>query len=144
MTPSEIKRILSGLGIRPDKRHGQHFLTDDRLLRRQADYAEISDSSTVLEIGPGLGALTERLLEMAGKVVAVEYDRKLCEYLECRFEPEIADKKLSIIPGDALEATLPKFDKVVANLPYNISSEFTFTSSISTSMAWIRMIFLKR
>ena len=126
LVPSEIKEILSGLGIAWDRRHGQHFLTDGRVLDRQVAYAKLSRRDTVLEIGPGLGALTGRLLGEAGKVVAIEKDTKLTEYLETRFSAERKSGKLQIIAGDALRTGLPEFDKVVSNLPYEISSEITF------------------
>lgn len=122
MRPSEIKAALSGLDMRADKRLGQHFLAVDSILERQANYASITDRDTVLEIGPGLGALTQKLLERAGHVVAIERDSRLCGYLE----HNIISEKLRLICGDALEVKIPAFDKVVSNLPYSISSDITF------------------
>ncbi|MDY6966630.1 MAG: 16S rRNA (adenine(1518)-N(6)/adenine(1519)-N(6))-dimethyltransferase RsmA, partial [Halobacteriota archaeon] len=83
-------------------------------------YADITSSDVVLEIGAGSGKLTEKLEKMAGKVYAIEKDRSLCNVLEgkCR--------STEVICGDVLTIDLPRFDKVVANLPYSISSGITF------------------
>ncbi len=71
---------------------------------------------TVIEIGPGLGALTGRLVDRAARVIAVEKDRRLAEHIRRKF-PEV-----ELIVGDAVEVELPACDKVVANLPYSIST----------------------
>ena len=84
------------------------------------EYANISSSDLVLEIGAGIGKLTEKLEKRAGKVYAIEKDKRLCEVLEEKC------KNAEVICGDALKVDFPDFDKVVANLPYSISSEITF------------------
>ncbi len=93
------------------------------MLDRIVESADIVSGEVVLEIGAGIGNLTERLLRMADKVVAIEFDPKLVTVLEDRFRGE---DKLHIIHGDVLKVEFPTFDKVVANLPYSISSEITF------------------
>lgn len=118
--PAEVERTLRKLDIRPSKRMGQHFLLDEDVAARQVVLASPLESETALEIGPGLGILTAPLVESFGEVVAVEKDRKLCSYLRERFPA------LGLIEGDALQAELPAFDKVVSNLPYEISSPITF------------------
>ena len=120
MRASEVREILGRLGMRADKRLGQHFLIDDRIARRQVEFAGIKRSETVLEIGPGLGVLTRLLLGKTGNVVAVEKDRRFCRYLENELPG------LRIIEGDAVKVDLPRYDVVVANLPYQISSPITF------------------
>lgn len=90
-----------------------------------AEYAQLSSSDTVLEIGAGDGRLTMMLAEKAGKVMAVEKDGNLVELLK----KTITDKNISnveIIHGDAMEVDFPKFNKIVSNLPYQISSPITF------------------
>lgn len=77
----------------------------------------------MLEIGAGVGNLTERLARKAQKVIAIELDPPLVRILHDRFD---AVKNIEIIAGDALKVDFPKFDKVVSNLPYSISSEITF------------------
>ncbi|MFQ3580464.1 MAG: 16S rRNA (adenine(1518)-N(6)/adenine(1519)-N(6))-dimethyltransferase RsmA [Chloracidobacterium sp.] len=116
----------------PRKRFGQHFLRDANLLRRIVAAADITRHDLVLEIGPGRGALTELLLEKAAAVVAFELDRDLAKWLEERF----ADARWRLYTGDVLDADLTSClaetralfglpaapVKVVANLPYNVST----------------------
>ena len=108
-------------GIRPFKKLGQHFLVVPDVADRMVERAELSPRDSVLEIGPGLGVLTERLVSKAGFVYAIEKDERLAKMLE-----ERGLKNLSIIVGDALRVELPRFNKVVSNLPYSISSLITF------------------
>ncbi len=121
MRVQEVKTILESMGKRPSKRLGQHFLIDDRVISRQVALARINPGEKVLEIGPGMGNLTEAILLAGAKVIAVEADPAFCRFLERRFGPRI-----SLIQADAVKAFLPEFDKVVANLPYQISSPITF------------------
>lgn len=85
--------------------------------------AELGPEDVVLEIGAGIGNLTERLAKKAKKVIAVELDPVLVRVLHDRFDKV---ENIEIIPGDALKIEFPEFDKVVSNLPYSISSEITF------------------
>jgi 16S rRNA (adenine1518-N6/adenine1519-N6)-dimethyltransferase len=121
MRVQEVKTILESMGKRPSKRLGQHFLIDDRVVSRQVALARIKPGEKVLEIGPGMGNLTEAILSAGAEVVAVEADSAFCGFLERRFGPRI-----TLIHADAVKAFLPEFDKVVANLPYQISSPITF------------------
>ena len=93
---------------------------DTRVAGRAIAYADLSPSDVVLEIGPGLGVLTRRLVERVRRVVAIESDRRLAEYLR-RAIPEA-----ELIHGDALRVGWPDFDVMVSNLPYQISSPLTF------------------
>lgn len=88
------------------KRFGQHFLTDPRLLGRIADALDATQDDTVIEIGPGRGALTAQLLERAGRVVAIEIDRDLVAVLRERFAAAIAEGRLVIVEGDVLAQDL--------------------------------------
>ncbi|WP_349682090.1 16S rRNA (adenine(1518)-N(6)/adenine(1519)-N(6))-dimethyltransferase RsmA [Methanosarcina sp. UBA5] len=85
--------------------------------------AELGPEDVVLEIGAGIGNLTERLARKAKKVIAIELDPALVKVLHDRFEKV---ENIEIIAGDALKVDFPEFDKVVSNLPYSISSEITF------------------
>ena len=116
MTLTEVRQRLAELEIRPSKALGQNFLIDGNILQIILREADVRRDEIVLEIGPGLGMLTEELLDCAKEVVAVEKDLRLCDYLRRKF-PE-----LDLIEGDAVEVPLPRFDKVVANLPYSIST----------------------
>lgn len=106
----------------PNKSLGQHWLHDRLVLEHIAECADIDSSDTVLEIGPGLGTLTSELLRRAQKVLAVEFDGALAEKLPGQFP----GKNLEVINEDILGfdlSPLPKGYKVVANVPYYITSK---------------------
>jgi len=121
MRVGEIKGILESMGKRPTKRLGQNFLLDDSVIERAVRLAELGPSDTVLEIGPGLGNLTEELLRTKARVVAVEQDEGFVTFLRKRF-----GDRVELIHADAVQAFLPRFNKVVSNLPYQISSPIIF------------------
>jgi 16S rRNA (adenine1518-N6/adenine1519-N6)-dimethyltransferase len=112
---------------RPKKRLGQHFLTDPRLLGRIADTLEATRDDTVIEIGPGRGALTEQLLQRAGRVIAIELDRELAPMLAERWKHE---PRFQMVEGDVLEqdvAALAGGPYLLAgNVPYNITTPILF------------------
>lgn len=115
---------LSRLDMLKKKSLGQHFLTSSNYLRAIADAGALSAGETVLEIGPGDGALTRELLSRGVKVIAVEKDHRLISVLEESFATEVREKRLKIIEGDALEIntrTLPKNYTLVGNIPYYIT-----------------------
>jgi len=115
--------VLRKYGIRPSKRAGQHHVIDPSLLERIVGYAGISKKDEVLEIGAGIGNLTRLLAERARKVIAVERDGRFVKILRERLR---SYPNAKIVHDDVLQLKLPKFDKVVANLPYGISSDVTF------------------
>jgi len=121
MRVEEIKAVLESLDKRPTKRLGQHFLTDESVLRPMVSSAELGPDDTVLEVGPGLGVLTEALLDTGARVVAVEQDPGFCRFLRRRF-----GERIQLVQADAVRAFLPRFNKAVSNLPYQISSPMTF------------------
>jgi len=119
---------------RPKKRLGQHFLTDPRLLARIADALAITPADTVVEIGPGRGALTEALLARAGHVVAIELDRELIPVLQARWGE---DPRFTLVEGDFLAqdlgalataagATASDGYLLAGNVPYNITTPILF------------------
>ena len=102
---------------------GQHFLVNDELLDFAVNHCEVSEKDHVLEIGPGPGVLTEVLLNSNCKVTAIELDEGAVKHLTEIFAPEIAQEKLIIISGDALNKKWPNdITKVISNIPYQISS----------------------
>ena len=112
--------MMSALG--PKKELGQHWLRDPEILAEIAEAAELGKSDVVLEIGPGLGTLTSRLLARAQRVVAVEFDGDLARKLPGQFP----GKNLEVINEDILQFDLnqlPTGYKVVANVPYYITSK---------------------
>lgn len=121
--PVPVRQVLRELGIRPRKALGQHFLHDRAIVRRIVETAQLPPDALVVEIGPGLGILTEELARWARSVIAVELDARLAEQLAERFH----GTNVRIVHGDALEVDLaaltgqcPYF--VVANLPYNVAT----------------------
>jgi 16S rRNA (adenine1518-N6/adenine1519-N6)-dimethyltransferase len=102
------------------KKKGQHFLVDRSALERIAQYAELCKEDRVLEIGAGTGNLTEVLAQRSSCVYAVEIDPHLAMSLQGMFQ------NVRIIKGDALEIELPDYNKIVSNLPYQISSKITY------------------
>jgi len=122
---SETLKILNKEGIKLDKRKGQNYLIDKDVLSRIIHSADLSKTDTVLEIGAGIGTLTIPLAKNAGKVIAVEQDRKIAAILVKRLK-KLQISNVEIIIGDATKIAFPKFNKVVSNLPYKISSPITF------------------
>lgn len=124
MTLSEMRRLLEVRALRLTKSLGQNFLHDGNQLRRIVAAAELTAADKVLEIGPGLGPLTEELLAQAGEVLAVEKDSRLAEVLRERFANE---PKLTLLEADALRWLQDEPRdwsgwKLVANLPYSVAS----------------------
>jgi len=103
------------------RRLGQHFLVRPSILERIAAVACSEDAGTIVEIGPGKGALTAHLIERAPRVVAIEVDQVLVQYLRARFREE---PKLAIVEGDVLKVDLTQWGpvSVAGNLPYYITS----------------------
>ena len=120
--------LLARAGVRGNPDRDQHFLVDDRVLDRLPSYATAADAdlSHVLEIGPGTGALTDRLLGVAEAVTAVERDPDLVEFLREEFADEVGAGRLTVVGGDALSVDLPEFTASVSNLPYGVSSGIAF------------------
>ncbi len=115
--------ILRNNRIRPTKKKGQHFIVDPSVAERQVNYADLKPNDLVLEIGAGLGALTETIAGRGIKLVTVEIDQRLVRLLKPRFR-EMTN--LSLIRANALSFTLQKVDKIISNIPYSISSQITF------------------
>ena len=109
----------------PSKRLGQHFLKDPRVIQRIVEALAPKPDETIVEIGPGTGALTALLLERAGRVVAVEFDNKLAPFLSERFagSPNFKLVMADALTTDFCAAILPaRTARLAANLPYNIST----------------------
>ncbi|MCX7887639.1 MAG: 16S rRNA (adenine(1518)-N(6)/adenine(1519)-N(6))-dimethyltransferase RsmA [Verrucomicrobiae bacterium] len=123
MTPTEVRRLLTELDLRPSRALGQHFLIDQNIRDLILRHADVRSDETVIEIGPGLGALTAHLHRQAARLIAIERDPRLAEFLRKRFAG------IELIVGDAVGVLrsgrfehLPSTYKIVSNLPYSISS----------------------
>ncbi len=134
MVPNEVKQLIRQYDLKPNKLLGQIFLVDEKVLEKILAAAGLSKNDNVLEVGPGLGVLTEKLAELAGQVIAVEKDKKLIEILKKQF---LKVKNVEIIQGDILKEIQnshptgdhPKGEKfkiqnykLVANIPYYLTS----------------------
>ena len=108
------------------KSKGQHILVDKKYLYKIVRYADLSYNDVVLEVGCGLGNLTKLLLKNVKRVYGIEIDPRFCKMLREKFADEIESGRFILIEGDALKVEFPKFDKFVANIPYQISSPLTF------------------
>ena len=134
MKLSDIRSALDSLGREPSKSLGQNFLHDQNIARAIVAAIDPQPGDHLVEIGPGLGALTEFALESGATVTAIEKDGALAEFLRDRF----ADRGLEVVHADALDFDLRSLwprrpVKVLGNLPYYISSQliFHFTSALS-------------
>jgi 16S rRNA (adenine1518-N6/adenine1519-N6)-dimethyltransferase len=118
------------MSIFAKKSLGQNFLKNEGVLQKITEAGEISANDIVLEVGPGEGALTVKLLEKSGKVIAVEKDHRLISILEEKFTKEISESKFQLFEGDILEDNTEKLGiengkfKIIANIPYYITGLF--------------------
>jgi 16S rRNA (adenine1518-N6/adenine1519-N6)-dimethyltransferase len=128
MKLSDMRDALAKHDIQLTKSLGQNFLHDANQLERIVASAELTKADKVLEIGPGLGPLTELLLQKAGEVLAIEKDARLVEVLRERFAPQFAaDSRFALFHADALDFLKREPRdwrdwKLVANLPYSVAS----------------------
>jgi len=136
MHKHEVTELLSRHGLKPEKRFGQNFLIDANILNKIVDSAEVTDNDLVIEVGPGLGVLTKELAVRAKRVISIEIDKKLLSVLE---QELYGFSNITLIQGDAMRLDIKKIIddarlqekiqcvKIVANLPYNITTPFICT-----------------
>ena len=126
-----MRDVIKKYGLTAKKKLGQHFLVDGFVLEKIVAGADIGSEDLVIEIGPGVGALTQALAKKAGHVIAIELDKTLVPVLEDLF----ADEPVTIVRGDILKIDLPPLVrpyghmsiKAVANLPYYITTPVIFS-----------------
>ena len=127
-SPQVTQHILNRFKLRADKKLGQNFLIDENVVRQIVEAAELSEADTVLEVGPGIGTLTQGLAESKAQVVAVELDTRLLPVLATTLE---GYDNVCVVHGDILKVNImeevgaPEF-KVCANLPYYITTPIIF------------------
>jgi 16S rRNA (adenine1518-N6/adenine1519-N6)-dimethyltransferase len=129
---TRTKKLLRRYNIRTKKKLGQHFLVDDAVLEKILSAAELTKDDTVIEVGPGLGLMTQELARRAGWVIAIELDNRLAALLQDNLQSEnvvvLNEDVLGTEPAKLLKGSAPHFPpqlhsyKVVANLPYYITS----------------------
>jgi 16S rRNA (adenine1518-N6/adenine1519-N6)-dimethyltransferase len=143
-----IQKELSEFGLSPRKKLGQHFLVDRNILEKVIRVAEVSEEDVVLEVGPGLGVMTLALAQKAGKVIAVEIDPQLAALLE---EKALNLPNIEVIRRDILKTDFEELFhraakplKVVANLPYQISTPLLFKLIESRKFFYSLTLMLQR
>jgi 16S rRNA (adenine1518-N6/adenine1519-N6)-dimethyltransferase len=129
---ARTKKLLRRYNIKTKKRLGQHFLVDDTVLEKILSAADLTPDDTVIEVGPGLGLMTQELAKRAGWVIAIELDNRLAALLQENLQAEnvvvVNEDVLGTDPAKLLKGSAPHFPpqlhsyKVVANLPYYITS----------------------
>lgn len=139
-SPSIIKALLDSLGHRPNKGLGQNYLIDSNILGIIIEAARIVPSDQLLEIGPGLGALTQALLATGAKLTAIEKDRTMSAHLREHFQG------LELLDADVLDINLNELfaggiNKIIANLPYSVGSRF-IVNALEASPLPERMVFM--
>lgn len=140
----ESLEICEKYKIKPKRENGQNFLIEEEAYEDIVRAAELSREDTVLEVGPGLGFLTRRLAKQAGQVVTVEIDQEIHDMLSVCFHDEAIDN-IQLIREDVLN--LDKnidYNKVVANLPYNISSHFLYQFLSKRDKAKVFVLMLQK
>jgi 16S rRNA (adenine1518-N6/adenine1519-N6)-dimethyltransferase len=143
MKLSELRSTLNEIRVSPVKSLGQNFLHDRNLARWIVNKAQLNQDDYVIEIGPGLGALTEFALDSQAHILAIEKDRRLVEFLRQRF----SNDRLEVLHADALDFDLrglfgkPRV-KLVGNLPYYVASQLLlkFTKYPSPISLWLLML----
>ena len=118
MNKSEVLLILKQLGIRPNKDLGQNFLINKKTVSKIILESNIKTTQSILEIGPGLGALTEDLVKKSNQIYAYEIDSVLFSYLSNKFSNY---ENLKLYNEDILEAKIPSPDIIISNIPYSIT-----------------------
>ncbi len=125
LSPSETRALLESLGHRPRHHLGQCFLVDGNIVRKSVALGQVCRGDSIVEVGPGLGTLTEALLDAGAEVWAVEKDRQLHAHLAATLLPRHPGS-LHLMEGDAVEHPLAGLEtvpfKIVANLPYAIAT----------------------
>ncbi|MEN8693790.1 MAG: 16S rRNA (adenine(1518)-N(6)/adenine(1519)-N(6))-dimethyltransferase RsmA [Akkermansiaceae bacterium] len=121
MTATELKEVLAEVGVTPSRKLGQNFLVDQNTAEWIVDQLEIQEGDTVVEVGPGTGALTEHVVKKASRVILVEFDRRLADYLTRRFADQ---DHVTVISDDAVRIDTRQFFaerpvKLLGNLPYS-------------------------
>jgi 16S rRNA (adenine1518-N6/adenine1519-N6)-dimethyltransferase len=143
MKLSEIRTALREIRLSPAKRLGQNFLHDRNLARWIVDQAHITPNDYVVEIGPGLGALTGLILEKGARVLAIEKDARLADFLRAHFDHERLEiRNIDALDFDPRSLFVHRTVKLLGNLPYNISSALLlkFLEQPNLISLWLLML----
>jgi len=139
---SDVTKAVQGLRFNTNL--GQHILKNPLIVQSMVDKAALRSTDTVLEIGPGTGNMTVKLLEKSKRVVACEVDPRMVAELQKRVQGTPFQPKLHIMVGDVLKTDFPFFDVCVANLPYQISSPLVFKLLLHRPMFRCALLMFQR
>ena len=114
---SNIYDIVNNSNARPDKDYGQNFLVEPDVCKRIVDSASFKKDESVLEIGPGLGSLTHFICEQTNNLTVVDIDERMIAFIKLIY------KDINIVQDDIRNHDVSSYDKIIGNLPYNITSE---------------------
>ena len=127
MNLSEVKEILKQEKISPLKRFGQNFLIDSNIARKFVAILDLDEKGTVIEIGPGLGAISSIILQTGCSLITYEIDRTFSKFLKKKF---LSFGNFKLVEGDFLKADIPVLNKakvkIISNLPYYLTSSIMF------------------
>jgi 16S rRNA (adenine1518-N6/adenine1519-N6)-dimethyltransferase len=145
MKLSEIRTALREIRLSPAKRLGQNFLHDRNLARWIVDQAHITPNDYVVEIGPGLGALTGLILEKGARVLAIEKDARLADFLRAHFDHErLKIRNIDALDFDPRSLFVYRTVKLLGNLPYNISSALLLKFLDAPSPISLQLLMLQK
>ena len=135
---SNILDIINKADLKPDKDYGQNFLIDQEISEKIVDLLGVKKEDNVLEIGPGLGSLTHFLASSKGFITAVDIDRRMIDFLKIVYKE---NNNIEIVENDIRKTKVEKFNKIVGNLPYNITTETIQYLLLNASKA-AKMVFM--
>ena len=134
---SNIFEIVNKADVKPDKDYGQNFLVEPELCERIVNFLAAKDDETIIEVGPGLGSLTHYLSLLNSQVTVVDIDLRMTNFLKIIYK----DTNINIIENDIRKVDVSTYDKVIGNLPYNITTEAIQYFLLNASNAK-RMVFM--
>ena len=132
---SNINEIVFKSNARPDKDYGQNFLVEPEICSRIVDALSIEEKDTVLEIGPGLGSLTHFLSQQSNKLTVVDIDERMTSFLKLIY------RDVNVVLSDIRRHDVSQYDKIIANLPYNITTE-TIVYLLSGATRFKKMVLM--
>ena len=116
---NNINKIMLEYYVKPDKDYGQNFLVEPDISKRIVDLLEIKENEKILEIGPGIGSLTHYLSSSNGDISVVDIDNRMIDFLKEKYPK----KRINFILNDIRKIDVSIYDKIIGNLPYNITTE---------------------
>ena len=134
---SNIFEIVNKADLKPDKDYGQNFLVEPEISKRIIDSLNIKEKENVLEVGPGLGSLTHFLSEINCRATVVDIDQRMTNFLRIVYQ----DKNVEIVEKDIRKKDVSNYEKIVGNLPYNITTE-TIQYLLLNASKCTRMVFM--